>query len=111
MTTERDVIDLAEAIKAVRLQLKEASANAEQDQMQMDVDSLEMEFTVEVRRDRKISGGVKAWVISTGADTTHVTSGTHRVKISLKPKMRITGESVKVGDECDNSLSEAMPFS
>ncbi|WP_406328310.1 trypco2 family protein [Streptomyces sp. NBC_00203] len=111
MPSESEPIDLVEAIKAVRLQLKQASLSARDDEIQMDVDTLELEFTVEVRRDLKAKGGVKAWVISTDVEAGIATSGTHRVKISLKPRTRITGESVKVGDEQSADGSEGFPFS
>ncbi|MFG3528074.1 trypco2 family protein [Streptomyces sp. NPDC047917] len=110
MSTEVDSIDLAEAIKAVRLQLKEASASAQQDDMQMEVDALELEFTIEVRHDSKAKAGIKAWVITADAETGLARSGTHRVKISLKPKMQLTGESVKVGDDAPEGLDGTFPF-
>ncbi|MER5914652.1 trypco2 family protein [Streptomyces sp. NPDC001982] len=111
MSPEVGSIDLAEAIKAVRLQLKEASASAQQDEIQMEVDALELEFTIEVRHDSKAKAGIKAWVITADAETGLTRSGTHRVKISLKPKTRLTGESVKVGDETPESLGDTFPFS
>lgn len=111
MTSEQGAIDLVEAIKAVRLQLKEASDSAQHDDIQMDVDALELEFTVEVRRDLKAKGGIKAWVISADIESGLTRGGIHRVKISLKPRSRITGESVRVGDEAPEDLDSTFPFS
>lgn len=111
MTSEQGSIDLVEAIKAVRLQLKEAADNAQHDDIQMDVDVLELEFTVEVRRDLKSKAGIKAWVINTDIEAGLTTGGNHRVKITLKPKSRLTGESVRVGDEASEDLDSTFPFS
>lgn len=99
VASEFDSVDLVEAIRAVRRQLKEASVSARDDDIQMDVDALELEFTVEVKRDLKAKGGVKAWVVNADAEAALARTGTHKVTISLKPRVKLTGESVAVGDD------------
>lgn len=110
MTSELESVELVEAIKAVRRQLKEASVDAKDEDIQMDVDALELEFTVEIRRDLKAKGGVKAWVISADAEAGLTRIGTHKVCISLKPRVKLTGESVAVGDDDFNAHELNSPF-
>lgn len=101
MVSDFDSIGLVEAIQAVRQQLKEAATQGASEELQLEVEQLELEFTVELKRDLKVKGGIKAWVISADAEA-GVTSGkAHKVKVSLAPKNRSTGDSVKVGEKTD----------
>ncbi|MFD9717712.1 trypco2 family protein [Streptomyces sp. NPDC059076] len=92
-------IELADAIEAVREQLVDAAGRATGQPVLFEVGDIEMEFTIELRKDR--SGGLKAkaWVLEAGGDTTRSTGHTHRVSFTLTPKNARTGGSWLVGHD------------
>lgn len=86
-------IDLADAVDAVRSQLVEAATRASGQPVQFETGDIEMEFTVELRRDTTGTGRVRAWVVEAGADTAHGATRTHRVAFTLKPRDARTGDA------------------
>jgi hypothetical protein len=106
MSSELESIGLVEAIRAVRMQLKEATVIANSEDIQFEVEQLELEFSVELKRDAKIKGGIKAWVVSAEAEQGEADSRAHKVKVTLRPENKATGESVMVGD--DSPMADAV---
>ncbi|MEU9609411.1 trypco2 family protein [Streptomyces sp. NPDC048057] len=92
-------IDLADAVEAVRAQLVEAATRASGQAVQFETGDIEMEFTVELRRDTTGTGRVRAWVVEAGADTAHGTTRIHRVAFTLKPRDARTGDAWLVGND------------
>ncbi len=60
---------------------------------------------MELRRDAKAGGKVKAWIVEGGADVARGSARTHKVAFTLTPKDRRTGEGWKVGNDRPAGLS------
>ncbi|MFI9269475.1 trypco2 family protein [Kitasatospora sp. NPDC052896] len=91
-------IELADAIEAVRQQLAAAAERGAGHRIQFEVGPVELEFGVELRRDGKLSGGVRAWVLSADAEVSAGRTRAHRVTVTLTPKDFVTGGSPLVGN-------------
>ncbi|MEW1549276.1 trypco2 family protein [Streptomyces tsukubensis] len=98
-TLPSPLIDLADAVDAVRAQLITAAARGNGSAVQFQVGDVELEFTVELRRDTTAGGRVKAWVVDAGADRAHGSTSTHRVALTLRPQDPRTGGSWLVGHD------------
>ncbi|ATW49826.1 trypco2 family protein [Streptomyces xantholiticus] len=96
---ELDGIELADAIQSVRDQLLDAATRATGRPLLFEVGDIEMEFTLELRKEVKGGAKVKAWVVEAGADAARTTGRTHRVAFTLKPVDPATGASWKVGNQ------------
>ncbi|GAA1151773.1 hypothetical protein F4556_004013 [Kitasatospora gansuensis] len=90
-------IELADAIEVVREQLAEAVARGEGEAIRFGVDSVVVEFGVELKRDAKVKGGVKAWVFSADTEAGIARQRTHRITVTLTPKG--PDGSVEVGND------------
>jgi hypothetical protein len=91
-------IELADAIEAVRQQLAAAAERGAGQRIQFEVGPVELEFGVELRRDGRLSGGVRAWVLSADAEASAGHTRAHRVTVTLTPKDLATGGSPLVGN-------------
>ncbi|WP_229354669.1 trypco2 family protein [Streptomyces sp. UNOB3_S3] len=100
-----DDIELPDAVRAIRDGLTSAAAAGAGEDLTFDVGEIAMEFTVELRRDVKGRGGVKAWVVDAGTDASRGSTRTHKVSFKLTPKDRRTGEGWKVGNDRPAGLS------
>ncbi|MGC5365161.1 trypco2 family protein [Streptomyces sp. DT24] len=94
-----DGIELADAVESVRNQLIEAAARATGHPVAFEVGDIQMEFTLELRREVKGGGKVKAWVVEAGADVARATGRTHKVAFTLKPHNATTGGPWLIGHE------------
>jgi hypothetical protein len=79
-------IELADAVEAVREQLLEAAARGASKEIVFGVNSIELEFTVELRKDTKAKLGVKAWIFSADVEAGLAHAQTHKVKVVLSPR-------------------------
>jgi hypothetical protein len=70
----------------------------ESGQLRFDVGEVELEFTVEVRRDLMAKTGVAVWVVELGGSGARSRGSTHRLKVTLNPVDIATGRSVRVDD-------------
>jgi hypothetical protein len=102
---EFDGIELADAVESVRNQLLAASARAVGKEITFTVGDIHMEFTVELRKEVKGGLKVKAWVVEAGADAGRSTGKTHKVSLTLKPKVAATGDAPDVGNFRQADLS------
>ncbi|MFF1631424.1 trypco2 family protein [Streptomyces sp. NPDC058251] len=91
-------IELSVAIRAIRDQLLQAAAEGAHEDLKFEVGPIQMDFSVEVRRDINARGGVKAWLTSAEVTANKSTGQTHRVSFTLTPKDSKTGGSVEVGN-------------
>ncbi|GAA2724413.1 MULTISPECIES: trypco2 family protein [Streptomyces] len=98
-------IELEEAVRAIRAGLTGAAAAGAAEDLAFDVGDIALEFTVELRRDAKAGGKVKAWVVESGADASRSSARTHKIAFTLTPKDRRTGEGWKVGNDRPPGLS------
>ncbi len=94
-----DGIELADAVESIRNQLIDAATRATGRPLAFSVGDIQMEFTLELRREHKAGGKVKAWVVEAGADTSRSTGRTHKVGFTLTPRNAVTGEAWEIGDE------------
>lgn len=105
MTDTTPKIELADAIASVRDELLTAARRATGHPVSFEVGDIEMEFTVELRKEAKGGGKVKAWVVEAGADASRSRGETHRVSFTLKPRNAATGGAWLVGNEETADLS------
>ncbi|HEY9371987.1 trypco2 family protein, partial [Streptomyces sp.] len=71
-----------------------------------EVGDIEMEFTIELRKEVKGGGKVKAWVVEAGADASRTRGEMHRVSFTLKPRNATTGGAWLVGNEDAGDTSD-----
>jgi hypothetical protein len=95
---DRPWATLAQAIEGVRAELSEAMAAGEAEELRFDVGEVELEFTVEIRRDLEAKAGVAVWVVEMGGSGARSDGSTHRLKVTLHPVDIATGRSPRVAD-------------
>ncbi|MFF8555065.1 trypco2 family protein [Streptomyces sp. NPDC015501] len=100
-----DGIELADAVASIRNQLVEAAARATDHPVSFAVGDIQMEFTLELRREAKAGGKVRAWVVEAGADAALASGRTHKVAFTLTPRDAVTGEAWEVGTDDDGSTA------
>ncbi|MFJ8441531.1 trypco2 family protein [Kitasatospora griseola] len=93
---DRHDIELADAIEAIRLELLDASERGRGQTIKFEVGPVTLDFTVELKRDARAKGGVKAWVLSADAEAGLAHTRTHKVSVTLTPKDASTGGSVDI---------------
>ncbi|MED7823722.1 trypco2 family protein [Streptomyces chiangmaiensis] len=98
-------IELADAIQAVRDELLTAAARGTGRDLRFEVGDINLEFTVELRRDARLKSGVRAWVISADADAGLSTARAHRVSFTLRPKNTQTSGGWEVGNDAPADTS------
>ncbi|MEV4317085.1 trypco2 family protein [Actinocrispum sp. NPDC049592] len=91
-------IELADAVAVVRDELLAAAARGVGQDIEFVVGPVELEFSVELRRDAKAKLGFKAWVVSADAEASVAQTRKHRVQISLTPR-NADGSDVKVSSQ------------
>jgi hypothetical protein len=79
-------MELADAVEAVRAGLMAGAVRGAGSGVRFEVGEIHMEFTVQLERVRAGRGGVKAWVVEAGAESTRTTGHTHTVSFTLRPK-------------------------
>ncbi|GLW57967.1 trypco2 family protein [Kitasatospora phosalacinea] len=93
---DRQDIELADAIEAVRRELLDAAERGRGQALQFEVGPVTLDFTVELTRDARAKGGIKAWVLSADAEGGVKHTRTHQVSVTLTPKDAATGGSVHI---------------
>jgi Trypsin-co-occurring domain 2 len=98
-------MELSDAVEAVRAGLMTGSVRGAGSAVRFEVGEIQMEFTVELQRVRGAHGGVKAWVVEAGADSSRTAGHTHKVSFTLRPRDAATGQYLVIGapDEGDAS--------
>ncbi|GAA5070142.1 trypco2 family protein [Streptomyces sp. SID10815] len=97
-------IELAAAVQAVRDELLRAAAQGAGSDMVFQVGPIQLEFTVELRADARVRGGIKAFVVSGEADAGAGRTRTHRVALTLEPR-RATGDPLLISGEGEADAS------
>ncbi|MFD7289050.1 trypco2 family protein [Streptomyces sp. NPDC059863] len=100
-----DGIELADAIESVRDQLLDAATRATDRPLAFEVGDIQMEFTLELRKEAKAGAKVRAWVVEAGTDAALATGRTHRVAFTLTPRDARTGAPWQVGNENPGSTA------
>nr|WP_245244786.1 trypco2 family protein [Streptomyces palmae] len=102
-------IELADAVQAVRDELVMAAVRAAGQDVVFELGDIGMEFTVELRRETKGTGRVKAWVLDAGADHTRGQTRTHKISFTLKARDARTGAPWKVGNRSTGTTDHFGP--
>jgi hypothetical protein len=94
-----DRIELADAVQAVRDELLTAAARSSGQDVTFEVGDIELEFTVELRKEVRTGLKVKAWIAEAGVDGGGGSTRTHRVAVTLKALDARTGRPWRVRNE------------
>ncbi|GHH25924.1 trypco2 family protein [Streptomyces lanatus] len=97
-------IELADAIQTIRDELLTATRRSAGQDVVFELGDIQMEFTVEIRKEIKASSRVKAWVVDAGADGARTDGRTHKVSFTLRAQDARTGAPLKVGNETEGSV-------
>ncbi|MEV6756729.1 trypco2 family protein [Streptomyces sp. NPDC051214] len=100
-----DAIELAAAVQVVRDELLAAASQGVGSDLIFELGDIQMEFTVELRRETRGGLKIRAWVLDAGVEGTSAKANTHKVAFTLKPKDVHTGRSWQVGNEEPGDVS------
>ncbi|MFC8512078.1 trypco2 family protein [Streptomyces sp. NPDC057257] len=98
-------IELADAVQAVRDELITAAGRSSGQDVAFEVGDIELEFSVELRKEAKGGVKVKAWLVEAGADAGGGTTRAHRVAVTLRAVDVRTGQPWKVGNRSRGSVA------
>jgi hypothetical protein len=100
-------IELSDAVQAIRDGLITATdaGTATGSPLRFELGDIHLEFTVELRRDTRAKGGVKAWVIDAAAEAGRATARTHKVSFTLKPVNAATGTGWRIAADTEGDAS------
>ena len=90
-------VPLGEAIAAVRSELTLALVVGQAEDIRFRVGAVELEFTVDVKREAGGTGGVKLWVVSLEGKGGVAQTNQNRIKVTLQPEY--LGSDLRVGSE------------
>ncbi|MFG2232284.1 trypco2 family protein [Streptomyces sp. NPDC048723] len=99
------MIELSEMIRQLRQELNTAMADSAAGPVRFELGPVEIEASVAVDREAGAGGKVRFWVVEANASGKSATSQTHRISLTLQPKLVApdgTQRSVLIaGDEAD----------
>ncbi len=102
-TTNEMRVGLADAVQSVRDELLTAARRSTGQDVVFELGDIQMEFTIEVRRESKAGAKVKAWIVDAGADGARVNSRTQKVSFTLRAQDARTGAPLKINNETEGS--------
>ena len=100
---------LADTIAAVRRELSSAQAAGQGQSIQFRTGPVELEFDVAVTRTRGGQAGVQIWVLTLGGKLEREHATTQRIKVTLHPVDRFTGQDAQIGDISQESGPDEPP--
>ncbi|MYW47180.1 trypco2 family protein [Streptomyces sp. SID161] len=100
-------IGIAEAVEHLRAELVAAAAGSGSGP-RFEVGPVELEFSVEMRKEGGAKAGLKAWVVSAGAEASVSRASVHRVKLVLTPKDTGTGGAYHVNTDRPDGTGELL---
>ncbi len=80
-------IELAELIRQLRGDLALAAWEGEGKELRFELGPIELEFQVAVESARQAGGKARVLVVDIGGDWQRTNSVTHRIKLTLQPRM------------------------
>lgn len=92
-------MELVEAVQTIRDELLRAAASGSESDVAFEVGPIQLEFSVELRRDARVRGGIKAFVVSADVDAGKSRSRTHKVSLTLTPRATATGDPLLIAAE------------
>ncbi|WP_251074713.1 trypco2 family protein [Streptomyces sp. ISL-12] len=99
-------VELTAAVQGLRDQLIASVDASDGQRIKFEVEEVNLEFTVELRRDVNSKAGFRAWVVSGDVQAGATRSSVHRVSVKLKPKDSIDGRPVEVGSTREVDISD-----
>ncbi|MEW2301553.1 trypco2 family protein [Streptomyces sp. NPDC006655] len=90
--SEGRVIELSELISELRRELQNAMVTAADQSLRFELGPVELETTVLAAKEAGGRGTVRFWVVEAGGDGRLTHSSTHRVRLTLQPRVSDTGE-------------------
>jgi hypothetical protein len=90
-------IGLSDAIAALRAELVTAMEAGQTEKLHFELGPVELEFTLDVKKEGGADAGIRWGVVSFGAKGSLASSTGHRVKLILQPKDIATGRTAEVG--------------
>lgn len=100
-------IGIAEAVEHLRAELVAAAAGNGSGP-RFEVGPVELEFSVEMRKEGKSKAGLKAWVVSADAEASVSKASVHRMKLVLTPKDTTTGSAYHVNTDRQDETGEVL---
>ena len=100
---------LADTIAAVRRELSSAQAAGQGQPVQFRTGPVELEFDVAVTRTRGGQAGVQIWVLTLGGKLERERANTQRIRVTLHPVDRFTGQDAQIGDISQESGHDEPP--
>ncbi|WP_428934868.1 trypco2 family protein [Streptomyces sp. ACT015] len=100
-------IGIAEAVEHLRAELV-AAASGGGSGPRFEVGPVELEFSVEMRKEGKGKLGVRSWVVSAGAEGSVSKASVHRVKLVLTPKDTVTNGAYHVNSDRSDETGELL---
>ncbi|MER5255323.1 MULTISPECIES: trypco2 family protein [unclassified Streptomyces] len=86
------MIELAEMIAQLRGELAAAMAAADDEELRFELGPVQLEAEFAVQRSGTADGRIRFWVVEAGASGQQTNSTTHRVTLSLEPRVRGTDQ-------------------
>ncbi|MEU3528581.1 trypco2 family protein [Streptomyces sp. NPDC038707] len=99
-----DNVELTAAVQGLRDQLISSVDASNGQPIRFEVEEINLEFSVELRRDASVKAGFKAWVISSDALSGVTHTATHKVSVKLRPKNFRDGRPVEIGSQAEVSM-------
>jgi NTP-dependent ternary system trypsin peptidase co-occuring protein len=87
------MIELAEVINQLRVELDKARAAAVGAELQFALGPVELEVLVSLEQEGGVGGKVRFWVVELGADGKVTSASTQRIKLSLQPQVVASGQA------------------
>ncbi|MET8678040.1 trypco2 family protein [Streptomyces sp. NPDC004647] len=96
-------MELAQAVQVLRDELMSAAAQGVGSEVAFQVGPIQMEFAVELRKDARARGGIKAFVVAAETEGAVSRTRTHRISLTLEPRQAATGDPLLIAadDEGD----------
>ncbi|MFG2500421.1 trypco2 family protein [Streptomyces sp. NPDC048441] len=86
------MIELAEMIAQLRGELAAAMVAAKDEELRFELGAVELEAEFAVQRSAGADGRIRFWVVEAGASGQRMNSSTHRVTLSLQPRVGGSGQ-------------------
>ncbi|MEU6677455.1 trypco2 family protein [Streptomyces sp. NPDC046925] len=87
------MIELAEMIAQLRGELAAAMAAAQDEELRFELGPVQLEAEFAVQRSEAADGRIRFWVVEAGASGQRTASTTHRVTLSLTPRVGDSDQS------------------
>ncbi|MEU3465792.1 trypco2 family protein [Streptomyces sp. NPDC006733] len=93
------MIELAEMIEQLRRELTTAVAAGQGEELRFELGPVELEAAVSLERSGTAGTKIRFWVAEAGAEGRVADTATHRIKLTLDPRLSSTGRRPWVADE------------